>query len=176
MNNIEVLIEEKDVRARIRELASVLSDKYRDGDVLLVGILNGSVFFLTALAQEMTVPVEIDFMSASSYGSGTESTGNVQIIKDLDRPLTGKNVIIAEDIIDTGRTLRVISEMIRAQEPASLDVVTLLDKPDRRVIDFEADYVGFRIPDAFVVGWGLDYDQKFRDLTFVGILTDTAEE
>ena len=172
MSNIEVLIEEKEVRARISELADVLSRKYSDGDVLLVGILTGSVFFLTALAQEMTVPVEIDFISASSYGSGTESSGHVNIIKDLDRPLTGKNVIIAEDIIDTGRTLKVIKEMILSQEPKSLDIVTLLDKPDRRAVDMKADYVGFRIPDAFVVGWGLDHDQKYRDLTFVGILTE----
>ncbi len=172
MSSIDVLIEEKDVRLRIKELAAALSEKYRDGDVLLVGILNGSVFFMTALAQEMTVPIEIDFISASSYGSGTESSGNVQIVKDLDRPLTGKNVIIVEDIIDTGRTLKVIKEMILSQEPASFDIVTLLDKPDRRVVDLEADYVGFRIPDAFVVGWGLDFDQKYRDLTFVGVLNE----
>lgn len=172
MSSIDVLIEEKDVRFRIKEIAAALSNKYKDGDVLLVGILNGSVFFLTALAQEMTVPVEIDFISASSYGAGTESSGNVKIVKDLDRPITGKNVIVVEDILDTGRTLKVIREMIQSQEPASLDLVTLLDKPERRVNDLEADYVGFRIPDAFVVGWGLDYDQKYRDLTFVGVLND----
>ena len=169
MSSVEVLIEEKDIRSRIKELAAVLSNKYRNGDVLLLGILNGCVFFLTALAQEMTVPVEIDFMAAESYGAGTESSGNVVITKDIDRDLKGKNVIIAEDILDTGRTLKLITEMIRSREPASVDVVTLLDKPDRRVNDFEADYVGFKIPDVFAVGWGLDYDQKYRDLTFVGV-------
>ena len=170
MSNIDVLIEEKDVRLRIKEIAEAISAKYKDGDVLLVGILNGSVFFLTELAQEMTVPVEVDFISASSYGSGTESSGTVRIIKDLDRPITGKNVVIVEDIIDTGRTLRVIRDMIQSQEPASLDIVALLDKPGRRVTDLDADYVGFTIPDAFVVGWGLDYDQKYRDLTFIGVV------
>lgn len=169
MSSIEILIEEKDVRSRIRELAAVLSEKYKDGDVLLLGILNGCVFFLTALAQEMTIPVEMDFMAAESYGDSTESSGHVVITKELDRSLKGKNVIIAEDIVDTGRTLKLIKEMIMDQEPASVEVVTLLDKPDRRVNDFEADYVGFRIPDVFVVGWGLDFDQKFRDLTFVGV-------
>ena len=169
MSSVEVLIEEKEVRARIKELAAVLSEKYKDGDVLLIGILNGSVFFLTALAQEMSIPVEIDFMAASSYGSSTESSGKVLVTKDIDRSVKNKNVIIAEDILDTGRTLNLVSQMILDQEPASLDVVTLLDKPDRRVVDFQADYVGFQIPDAFVVGWGLDYDQKYRDLTFVGI-------
>ena len=172
MSNIQVLIEEKNVRERIKEIAGVLSEKYKDGDVLLMGILNGSVFFLTALAQEMSVPVEVDFMAASSYGSGTESTGNVLVTKDLDRPLKNKNVIIVEDIVDTGRTLKTITEMVRSQEPASLDVVTLLDKPERRVVDFEADYVGFKIPDVFVIGWGLDYDQKYRDLTFIGVISE----
>lgn len=169
MSSIEVLIEEKDVRNRIKELAAVLSEKYKDGDVLLIGILNGCVFFMTALAQEMSIPVEIDFMAAESYGASTESSGNVLITKELDRSLKGKNVIIAEDILDTGRTLSLIKEMILDQEPASVEVVTLLDKPDRRVNTFQADYVGFRIPNVFAVGWGLDFDQKYRDLTFVGV-------
>ena len=172
MSKIQVLIEEKDVRARIQEMADVLSAKYKDGDVLLIGILNGCVFFMTALAQAMSVPVEIDFMAASSYGSGTESSGNVLVTKDLERPLKDKNVLIVEDVLDTGRTLKLITEMIKSQEPASLEVVTLLDKPARRAVDFEANYVGFKIPDAFVVGWGLDYDQKYRDLTFVGVINE----
>lgn len=171
MNEIEVLIEERDVRARIRELAAVLSEKYKDKDVLLVGILNGCAFFMTALAQEMSIPVEIAFMAAESYGAGTESCGEVKITRDIDRPLEGKEVIIVEDIVDTGRTLKIIKDMISSQEPDGVEVVTLLDKPDRRVNDFEADYVGFRIPDAFVVGWGLDYDQKYRDLPFIGVVT-----
>ena len=156
MSSVEVLIEEKDVRNRIRELAAVLSSKHKNDDVLLVGILNGCVFFMTALAQEMTIPVEIDFMAAESYGAGTESSGNVSITMDLDRNLDGKTVIIVEDIVDTGRTLKLIVEMLRSREPAGVEVVALLDKPSRRVNDFEADYVGFKIPDVFAVGWGLD--------------------
>ncbi|MGI6072475.1 MAG: hypoxanthine phosphoribosyltransferase [Lachnospiraceae bacterium] len=169
MGSVEVLIGEAEIRNRIKELAAALSENYKDEEVLLIGILNGAVFFLTALAQEMTVPVEIDFMAASSYGASLESSGNVIITKDLERPLKNKHVIIAEDILDTGRTLKLITEMIKEQEPASLEVVTLLDKPDRRAVDFQADYVGFQIPDVFVVGWGLDFDQKYRDLTFVGV-------
>ncbi len=169
-DNIEVLIPENDVRARIRELADVISAKYEGKDVLLIGILNGSVFFMTELAQQMSVPVEMDFMSASSYGAGTESTGNVVITRDLERPFDGKNVIVVEDIVDTGRTLDTLVKLLEEKNPASVEVVTLLDKPERRVVDFEADYVGFEIPDAFVVGWGLDYDQKYRDLNFIGVL------
>ena len=169
MSSIDVLISEEDVRARIRQMADTLSEKYKGKDVLLVGILNGSAFFLTALAQAMAVPVEVDFMAASSYGSGTESSGNVVITREMSRPVKGRNVIIVEDIIDTGRTLKVIADMIRDMEPASLDVVALLDKPDRRMTDFEGDLVGFKIPDVFVVGWGLDYNYKYRDLPFVGI-------
>lgn len=172
MSNVEILISEQDVRARIGEIAALLSEKYEGREVELVGVLNGSVFFITALAQAMTIPVELDFMSVSSYGSGTESTGNVVIEKNLSRPIKGKSVIVVEDIVDTGRTLKTLCGLFKEQEPESLEVVTLLDKPDRRVVDFKADYVGFQIPDAFVVGWGLDYDQKYRDLTFVGVLNE----
>lgn len=169
MSSIEVLIEEKEIRLRIKELAAVLSEKYKDGDVLLLGILNGCVFFMTALAQELSIPIEIDFMAAESYGDSTESSGTVRVTKELERSVKGKNVVIVEDILDTGRTLKLIREMILDQEPASLEIMTLLDKPERRVNDLEADYVGFRIPNVFAVGWGLDFDQKYRDLTFVGV-------
>ncbi len=169
-DNIEVLIPENDVRARIKELADVISAKYEGKEVLLIGILNGSVFFMTELAQQMSVPVEMDFMTASSYGAGTESTGNVVITRDLERPFDGKNVIVVEDIVDTGRTLDTLVKLLEEKNPASVEVVTLLDKPERRIVDFEADYVGFEIPDAFVVGWGLDYNQKYRDLNFIGVL------
>ncbi|MCF0143443.1 MAG: hypoxanthine phosphoribosyltransferase [Parasporobacterium sp.] len=167
---IEVLISEKDVRDRIKEMAAVLSEKYAGKDLFLIGILNGSVFFLTELAQNLALPVEIDFMQAASYGAGTVSSGNVIVTKDLDRDIEGRHVLIVEDIVDTGRTLKLLVEMLKAKNPASLEVIALLDKPERRVVDFQADYVGFSIPDAFAVGWGLDYDQKYRDLTFVGVV------
>ena len=167
---IEVLISEKDVRDRIKEMAAVLSEKYAGKDLFLIGILNGSVFFLPELAQNLALPVEIDFMQAASYGAGTVSSGNVIVTKDLDRDIEGRHVLIVEDIVDTGRTLKLLVEMLKAKNPASLEVIALLDKPERRVVDFQADYVGFSIPDAFAVGWGLDYDQKYRDLTFVGVV------
>ncbi len=171
-DNIEVLIPEQEVRDRIGELAAALSEKYAGQEVLLLGILNGSVFYLTELAQRMSIPVEIDFMAASSYGAGTESSGNVLVTKDLSRPIEGKNVVVVEDIIDTGNTMSVLIEMLKEQSPASIVVTALLDKPSRRQVEFEADYVGFSIPDLFVVGWGLDYDQRYRDLPFVGIITE----
>ena len=169
---IEVLIPEEDIRARIREIAGVLSEKYRNGNVVLIGILSGSVFFLTELAQNMSVPVEIDFMAASSYGSGTTSSGNVIVKKDIERDIAGKNVIVVEDIVDTGQTLRHLLGMIKEKRPASLEVAVLLDKPERRKVCMDADYIGFSVPDVFVVGWGLDYDQKYRDLPFIGILKE----
>ena len=170
MDDIEVLITEEDVRKRIKDMADELSKKYKDKDVLVVGILNGSVYFLTELTQKMSIPVEIDFMAASSYGSGTESSGQVLVTKDLQRSIEGKNVIIVEDIVDTGHTLHLLTEMLEARHPASLELCVLLDKPSRRKMCLNASYVGFEIPDAFVVGWGLDYDQKYRDLPFVGVV------
>ncbi len=169
---IEVLIPEQDVRERIQEMADALSEKYAGEEVLLVGILNGSVFFLTELAQKMSVPVEIDFMAASSYGSGTESSGRVLITKDLERSIKGTHVIIVEDIVDTGQTLHLLTEMLLEREPASLEVCVLLDKPERRKVCMDADFIGFEIPDAFVVGWGLDYDQKYRDLPYIGVIKE----
>ena len=171
-DRIEVLIPEEDVRARIAEIARVLSEKYAGEDVVLIGILSGSVFFLTELAQNMTIPVELDFMSASSYGSGTTSSGKVLVKKDLDRSIEGRNVIVVEDIVDTGRTLHLLLDMLMQKKPKSLEVCALLDKPERRVVYMKADYVGFQIPDVFVVGWGLDYDQKYRDLPFIGIVNE----
>ena len=169
---IEVLISEEDVRARIREIAAVLSEKYEGEEVILVGILSGSVFFLTELAMSMTIPVELDFMAASSYGSGTISSGKVLVKKDLDRSIDGRNVIIVEDIIDTGQTLHLLLKMLRKKNPKKLEVAALLDKPERRKVEMKADYVGFEIPDEFVVGWGLDYDQKYRDLPFIGVIKE----
>lgn len=170
--NIEVLIQEEDVRTRIQEMADALSERYAGEEVLLVGILNGSVFFLTELAQRMSIPVEIDFMAASSYGAGTESSGRVLVTKDLERTITGMHVVIVEDIVDTGQTLHLLTEMIMDKKPASLELAVLLDKPSRRKVCMDADYIGFEIPDVFVVGWGLDYDQKYRDLPYVGVIKE----
>lgn len=169
---IEVLIPEEDIRKRISELAAELSEKYKGEEVLLVGILTGSVFFLAELAQKMTIPVEIDFMAASSYGSGMESSGRVLITKDLARSIEGDHVIIVEDIVDTGQTLHLLTEMLVERNPASLELAVLLNKPSRRKVCLDADYVGFDIPDAFVVGWGLDYDQKYRDLPYIGVIKE----
>ncbi|MBQ1285414.1 MAG: hypoxanthine phosphoribosyltransferase [Lachnospiraceae bacterium] len=169
---IDVLIPEEDIRKRISEMAAELSEKYKGEEVLLVGILTGSVFFLAELAQKMTIPVEIDFMAASSYGSGTESSGRVLITKDLARSIEGDHVIIVEDIVDTGQTLHLLTEMLIERNPASLELAVLLNKPSRRKVCLDADYVGFDIPDAFVVGWGLDYDQKYRDLPYIGVIKE----
>ena len=171
MSSIEVLIPEEQIRGRIREMAEELSEKYKGQEVVLIGILNGSVFFMTALAQLMTVPIEIDFMAASSY-VGTDSTGKVLITKDLARSIEGRNVLIVEDIVDTGQTLHLLKEMLEQRNPAGIAIVTLLDKPERRKVEFEADFIGFRIPDKFVVGWGMDYNQKYRELPYIGVITE----
>lgn len=168
---MEILLTEAEVKGRIKEMAEAYSEKYKDGNVVLIGILNGSVFFLSEFAQHMTIPVEIDFMAASSY-VGTDSTGKVLITKDLQRSIEGKNVIIIEDIVDTGRTLMLLCNLLKAKNPASLEVVTLLDKPDRRKVGFISDCVGFEIPDKFVIGWGMDYNQKYRNLPYIGVLGD----
>ena len=172
MDNIEVLITEEDVRARIQEMADFLSERYAGKELTFVGILNGSVFFMTALAQAMTIPVTLDFMVASSYGAGTVSSGNVVIEKDLANSIVGKHVLVVEDIVDSGHTLSLVCEMLRERSPKSLEVCTLLDKPERRENDFKADFVGFEIPDAYVVGWGMDADQKYRDLSFIGVVKE----
>ena len=168
MSSIEVLIPEEKVKARIREMAETISERYKGQTVILLGILNGSVFFLTELARHMSVPIEIDFMAASSY-VGTDSTGKVLITKDLSRSIEGRHVLIVEDIIDTGQTLHLLYRMLKKKNPASLEIATLLDKPDRRKVDCEADYLGFSIPDKFAIGWGLDYNQKYRELPYIGV-------
>lgn len=169
--NFEILISEEEIRTRIRQMAEEISDRYRGEEVLLIGILNGSVFFMTELAQQMSIPLEMDFMAASSY-VGTNSTGKVLITKDLDRSIEGRHVIIVEDIVDTGQTLHLLKEMLQERCPASLEIVTLLDKPERRKVDFEADIIGFSIPDKFVVGWGMDYNQKYRELPYIGVINE----
>ena len=171
--NIRVLIEEEKVDKRIEELGKKISEEYAGKEVHLICILKGSIFFTCELAKRITVPVSLDFMSVSSYGAGTESSGVVKLVKDLDEPLEGKNVIVIEDIIDSGRTLSYLLEILSARKPASLKLCTLLDKPDRRVMPVHVDYTGFEIPDEFVVGYGLDYDQRYRNLPYIGVLSFT---
>jgi len=167
---INVLISEADIDRKIREVAALISEDYAGKTVHLICILKGSAFFACELAKRITVPVTIDFMSVSSYGSGTTSTGIVRIVKDLDEPLEGKDVLIVEDIIDTGRTLSHLIDVLKTRKPASVRLCTLLDKPERRVTSVEVDYTCFQIPDQFVVGYGLDYDQKYRNLPYVGVV------
>ncbi len=167
---IRELISEEDVAKKIAEMGAQISKDYEGESVYLLCILKGGVFFTTELAKHITVPVNIDFMSVSSYGGETTSSGIVRIVKDLDTPIEGKNVLIAEDIIDTGRTLAYLMEHLKQRKPKSLKLCTLLDKPDRRVSDVKVDYTGFEIPDEFVVGYGLDYDQRYRNLPYVGVI------
>jgi len=167
---IKVMISEAEVDAKIAELGKKISEDYAGKQVHLICILKGSVFFTCELAKRITVPVSLDFMSVSSYGDGTASSGIVKIVKDSDETLEGKDVIVIEDIIDSGRTLYYLMDVLGKRQPNSLKLCTLLDKPDRRVRDVKVDYVGFEIPDEFVVGYGLDYAQKYRNLPYIGIV------
>ena len=167
---IKVMVSEEDVEKRIAELGRQISEDYEGKSVHLICILKGSVFFMCELAKRITVPVTMDFMSVGSYGDGTTSSGIVRIGKDLDEALEGKDVIIVEDIIDSGRTLYYLMDVLQQRKPNSMRLCTLLDKPDRRVRDVEVDYVGFCIPDEFVVGYGLDYAQKYRNLPYIGVV------
>ena len=168
---IEVMISEEEVNEKIRELAEQISHDYAGKTVHLITILKGGVFFACELAKRLTVPVTIDFMSVSSYGSGTISSGVVRMVKDLDEPIEDLDVLVVEDIIDSGRTLKYLLDNLGTRKPASLRLCTLLDKPTRRVTDIKVDYTGFRIPDDFVVGYGLDFDQKYRNLPFIGVIS-----
>ncbi|MCR4901288.1 MAG: hypoxanthine phosphoribosyltransferase [Butyrivibrio sp.] len=167
---VRVLLTEEEVDLRIKALGEQISKDYAGKTVHLVCVLKGGVFFMCELAKRITVPVTMDFMSASSYGSDTKSSGVVKIVKDLDEPLKDKNVLIVEDIIDSGRTLSYLIKMLGDREPADIKLCTLLDKPERRVTDVKVDYSGFNIPDEFVVGYGLDYDQKYRNLPYIGVV------
>lgn len=168
--HIDVLIAEEDVDRRIRELGEEISRDYAGKSVHLICILKGSVYFTCELAKRITVPVTMDFMQCSSYGAATKSSGIVRLVKDLDEPITDRDVIIIEDIIDSGRTLNHLKSLLLQRNPASLKLCTLLDKPERRVVDVDVEYVGFQIEDKFVVGYGLDYDQKYRNLPYIGIV------
>lgn len=172
---VSVLLSEEEVDSRISEIGKQITEEYAGKEILLVGILKGSVFFMCELAKRIDLPVSIDFMTVSSYGSGTVSSGNVKIKKDLDSDIIGKHVIIVEDIIDSGNTLSFLGEVLKQRQPASVAYCTLLDKPDRRQAEVNVDYTGFQIPDKFVVGYGLDYDQKYRTLPYIGIVEFTEE-
>ena len=167
---IEVMLDEKTINAKIKVLAEQISKDYAGRSIHMICILKGSVFFICELAKRITVPVTLDFMSVSSYGADTKSSGVVKIVKDLDEPLLGKDVIVVEDIVDSGNTLSYLLEMLSDRKPNSLRLCTLLDKPERRVKDVYVDYTGFQIPDKFVVGYGLDYDQKYRNLPYIGVV------
>ncbi|MCM1182252.1 MAG: hypoxanthine phosphoribosyltransferase [Roseburia sp.] len=168
--HIRVMLTEKEVDARIQAIGEQISRDYAGRQVHLVCVLKGGSFFMCELAKRITVPVSLDFMSVSSYGGSTRSSGVVKIIKDLDEPLKDKDVIIVEDIVDSGRTLSYLMELLRQRGPRSIALCTLLDKPERRVVEVHVDYTGFEIPDKFVVGYGLDYQQRYRNLPYIGVV------
>jgi len=169
-DKINVLFSEETVDEKIRELGEKISKDYEGKELHLICVLRGGSFFMCELSKRITVPVTIDFMSVSSYGQGTTSSGNIKIVKDLDDTIAGKHVLVVEDIIDSGRTLSHLLELLESRRPESLALCTLLDKPDRRVVEVDVDYTGFEIPDLFVVGYGLDYAQKYRNLPYIGVV------
>ncbi len=176
-NDIEkVLISEVELRNKVAELGRQISEDYKDKNLMLVSVLKGSVVFMADLMRAITIPASIDFMSVSSYGSGVKTTGVVRIIKDLDEVLTGRDILIVEDILDSGMTLAYLKEHIGAKDAKSIRIATLLDKPERRKVNIVPDYKGFVVPDEFVVGYGLDYDEKYRNLPYVGILKPCVYE
>ena len=168
----EILIDEEMLHGRIAELGAQISDDYRGEDLLLIGVLKGAVFFMADLMRSIDIPCEVDFMAISSYGAGIDSSGVVRILKDLDVSIEGRNVLVVEDIIDSGLTLSYLLRNLEAREPASLEVCALLTKPERRENDVTCRYVGFEIPNRFVIGYGLDFAERYRNLPFVGVLRD----
>ena len=168
--HIEVLVTKEDVEKRISEMADEINRAYAGKSLHLECVLKGGAFFMCELAKHLNMPVSLDFMSVSSYGSATKSSGVVKIVKDLDEPIKDKDVLVVEDIVDSGRTLSYLMEMLRDRGPKSLHLCTLLDKPERRVVEVNVDYTGFQIPDKFVVGYGLDYDQHYRNLPYIGVV------
>ena len=169
---VKVLVPEEDVAKRIKELGEQISKDYAGKQVHLICVLKGGVFFMCELAKRITVPVSMDFMSVSSYGDGTKSSGVVKIAKDLDEPILDKEVLVVEDIIDSGKTLNHLKPMLESRNPASLHLCTLLSKPDRREVEVPVKYIGFEVPDEFVVGYGLDYAQKYRNLPYIGVVEE----
>lgn len=166
----KILLNEDQISARVRELGQKISADYAGKDLLVVGILKGAFIFMSDLVRQISIPVEVDFMATSSYGQSTQTSGVVKVLKDLDTPIEGRHVLIVEDIIDSGLTLSYLTEILRSRKPESIRVAVLLDKPERRQTSLAADYVGFTIPDEFVVGYGLDFDSKYRGLPYVGVL------
>ena len=167
---LKVLYSEEELKAKCAEMGAQITRDYAGKNLLLVTVLKGAVVYFTDLMRAIDLPCTIDFMIVSSYGSGVKTSGVVKIVKDLDTDLTGKDLLIVEDILDTGLTLSYLKGMLAARNPASIRIATLLDKPDRRKADIRADYIGYRVPDEFVVGYGLDYDEKYRNLPYVGVL------
>ena len=167
---LRVLYSEEELEAKCAELGAQISKDYEGKNLLLVSVLKGAVVFMTDLMRHITVPCAIDFMVVSSYGSGVKTSGVVKIVKDLDTDLTGKDLLIVEDILDTGMTLSYLKQLLQDRNPSSIRIATLLDKPERRRAAIRADYIGYQVPDEFVVGYGLDYDEKYRNLPYVGIL------
>lgn len=167
---LRVLLSEEEIHAKVKEMGKKITEDYKNSNLMLVTVLKGAVVFLADIMREIDVPAEIDFMVVSSYGSGVKSSGVVKIVKDLDVPLEGKDILIVEDILDSGLTLSYIKELLASRGPRSIKIATLLDKPSRRKVDLRADYVGFSVPDEFVIGYGLDYDEKYRNLPYIGIL------
>ena len=168
----EILIDEETLHGRIAELGAQIADDYRGEDLLLIGVLKGAIFFMADLMRSIDIPCEVDFMAISSYGAGIDSSGVVRILKDLDVSIEGRNVLVVEDIIDSGLTLSYLLRNLEAREPASLEVCALLTKPERRENDVACRYVGFEIPNRFVIGYGLDFAERYRNLPFVGVLRD----
>ena len=166
----KVLITEEQIRERTRELGTRISEDYAGKDLMLICVLKGGFMFLADLLRAISAPLSVDFMATSSYGGETESSGVVRILKDLDVPIKGRNILIVEDIIDTGHTLDYLLRILNERQPASLRICTLLNKPDRREVDIKVDYLGFNIPNEFVVGYGLDFDEFYRNLPYIGVL------
>ncbi len=171
MNDIEeVLFSEEKLKAVVKQLGAQITEDYKDRRLLMVSILKGSVVFMSDLMRSIDIKCEIDFMAVSSYGSGVKSSGTVRILKDLDRDIRGYDVLIVEDILDSGMTLNYLMDLLYARNPNSIRICTLFDKPERRKVDIYPDYKGLEVPDKFIVGYGLDYDEKYRNLPFVGVL------
>jgi hypoxanthine phosphoribosyltransferase len=171
----EILVQSDDLSHRVRELAAEVSRDYKGRDLFLVGVLKGAVFFLSDLMRHLEVPCEVDFMAVSSYGSSTDSSGIVRILKDLDAPIEGREVLIVEDIVDSGLTLSYLLRTLRARNPASLEVCALLTKPERRKVELPIKYVGFEIPNRFAIGYGLDHGERFRNLPYVAVLREDGK-
>ena len=171
----DILVQPDQLKERVRALGEAVSAEYAECDLLLIGVLKGAVFFLADLMRHIDIPCEVDFMAVSSYGSATDSSGVVRILKDLDTPIEGRNVLIVEDIVDSGLTLQYLMRTLEARNPASIEVCALLTKPERRKVETPARYVGFEIPDKFAIGYGLDYAERYRNLPYVATLTGIAD-